>query len=429
MDLRVKLLQVHFSLAVFNQRAGLISLHCTVAKRNVQSEANTLVGRRAIHQTVQHSTLADRWNGIGRACSRGCRENVKATRTLCTASGTGAIKAVRIESRQQGVASAPQRDLIFLDRKHGLLQFRPIRERLLYQLLWGLLLFRQRVEVHAIGRNNRSIHKSRIVQVTCNCLLEGELLIIQITLRTDQRLLVRGHGRIGIDHIERRHGADLELLPRIAVKLCALLERPLLRLHVFIRADNNPVDVLHLVYRGKNLLTEGGVGDASVENRLIDEAFVHPDARPLQKVLRHSGSETRFELRAVVTEKTIRGNAAIVPTHLQRGAGDESLVIREVVFVCIRESTWREYARLWRLGTFKLNRTAHHGVAILRRRPCTVGGNDDSRASGGCPTPGAPLWLSVCDVPPNVFCSTVALTPRNSAPDLARSKSVSAMSR
>jgi len=117
-------------------------------------------------------------------------------------------------------------------------------------------------------------------------------------LRTDQRLFVRGHARVGVQHVQRSQGADLQLLAVVRGQLAALVERPLLGLDVFIGVHQPPVNVLNLVDGVENLLAEGGVGDAAVVDRLVNKALVDPDAGSLKQVLGQLGLEVGVVLRA-----------------------------------------------------------------------------------------------------------------------------------
>ena len=111
-------------------------------------------------------------------------------------------------------------------------------------------------------------------------LLHDELLVFEIGLRGDESLLVGGDRGVGVDDIERRERADLELLAVVFGELGGLRESALLGLLVLIGADQAPVDVLDLVDGVEQLLAEGGVGDAAIVFGLQDEAALMPVPKP-----------------------------------------------------------------------------------------------------------------------------------------------------
>ena len=110
----------------------------------------------------------------------------------------------------------------------------------LHQILDRLLLLGNLFDAHAVGGNHRGSHQRRIVQVAGDGLLDDLLLVVQGALRADQRLLVGGHSRVGVHHVQRGHGADLQLLAVVAGQLGALLQGALLGLHILIGAAPVP---------------------------------------------------------------------------------------------------------------------------------------------------------------------------------------------
>ena len=200
--------------------------------------------------------------------------------------------SVDIEYRLQRLARALQGNLIVAERQHGLFQLRPLLKSLLHQLLDRLFLLGNLLHGHAVGGNHRGNGKRRIIQVAGHGLLDDLLLIVEGALRGDEGLLVAVNTRIVLHHLQRGHGADLQLLAVVAGQLGALRQGALLGLHILIGLHQPPIDGLHLIDGVENLLAEGGIGDAAIVARLIDVALVDPDAGALQQVLGNRGLES-----------------------------------------------------------------------------------------------------------------------------------------
>ena len=146
-------------------------------------------------------------------------------------------------------------------------------------------------DTRSVGNHGRG-GESGIVQVAADRLLHDQLLIFERGLRSNQVLRIAGHAVVGVQHVERRQGADRQLLAVVRGELRRLLQRSLLGLHVFIVGDQLPVDVLDLIDGVEDLLAEGGVGDAPVVFGVDDEAAI--DARPkaIEQVLRQQWPES-----------------------------------------------------------------------------------------------------------------------------------------
>ena len=64
----------------------------------------------------------------------------------------------------------------------------------LHKIVDRLFLFGNLVDADAVGGNHGRRHQRRIIQVARDGLLDDLLLVVERVLRTDERLLVRGHG-------------------------------------------------------------------------------------------------------------------------------------------------------------------------------------------------------------------------------------------
>ncbi len=196
-NLRIKLLKPQFSLAILHQRARLHRLSELVADGDVQAETYALVRRTAVHQMVEHGSVAYGWVCVRSAGREGGPPvgNGDAIRALRAAYAGALIEAVNVEGGQQGITRALQRDLIVPERKHRLLQFRTLLKSLLHQRLDGLLLLGDLFEAYAVSGNDGRRTQRRIVQIAGDRLLDDLLLIVQGALRTDEGLFVRSHAR------------------------------------------------------------------------------------------------------------------------------------------------------------------------------------------------------------------------------------------
>ena len=173
-------------------------------------------------------------------------------------------------------------------------------------------------------------------------------------MRADEGLLVQCHGLVGIEHIERRHGANLQLLAVVAGYLAALLDGALLGLHIFIRLHESPIDRFHLGDGVHDLLAERRVRNAPVVLRLVHEALIHPDAGSVEQVLRHLGIEAGAQLRAEERGAVgIRG-VDIVEGKLECCTCHETLVVSKVIGVRPGLSTCKE-AGGWTGGAINLD--------------------------------------------------------------------------
>jgi len=385
-NLNVELLQGHLRFAVFNLRARLIGLRGTVAQRDVHRELDALVRTAAVPEIFQHGAVASiaqegavRWGKTKR------REGLWAVRADRAAEGAGAVKGLQVKDRQQTVLHSLEGDLVDFQVQGRLFHVGAIGLGFAHQIVHGHVLLGYYSEADAIGGNDGGVGKGRIVEVAGDGLLHDELLILEGILRGDERLLIAGHLAFGVDDIERRHAADLELFLVVSLEARGLIESALFGLHVLIGADEAPIDVLHLVDGVEELLAEDGVGDTAVVLRLDNEAAVDAGAKALQKMLGEGEVEGGLQLRAEKTKKTVGGGTRIVEDHLHVCARDEPLIEAEIVSIDVlcnrRQASGKDGAGLRLNLVIELDGPGEGGVEILRGGAGAVGGKGQTAGS------------------------------------------------
>ena len=118
--------------------------------------------------------------------------------------------------------------------------------------------------------------------------LQNRLLLQQVGLRNHQVLLAGIELRFGARDFDLGQRADGPPAFRLSSSNCCAVSTLLLaRAHVFIEADQVPVQVENRRNRGDHLLLELQVGHFQVVLLHADVAAVHRRSEPLQQVLRH----------------------------------------------------------------------------------------------------------------------------------------------
>src|SRR5580698_5250379 len=102
-------------------------------------------------------------------------------------------------------------------------------------------------------------------------------------------------------------------------------------------------------------------------------------------MLRQLSVEARQQLRTVGRESIAGGDIAVVEGHLEGRAGNETLVVGEVVFVCVLADGRRSGECRGRLRDglpLKLDGSRKRGIERLRHWPRTVGGQRLASCTG-----------------------------------------------
>ena len=386
-DLNVELLEHHLRLAIFNLRARLIGLRGAIAEGDVHGELDTLIRTAAVEEVAEDRAVTGRLQG---RTSSGYTEGLEDDRVAEWADSAPqalrTVKSLNVKHGQQTVFHRLQGDFVDLQVQGRLFHIGAIGFGFADQLIDGHVLLGGFGEADAIGGNDGGVGKGRVVEVAGDGLLHDELLVLESVLRGDQRLLVAGHLALGVDHVEGRHAADLELLLVVFFEAGGLVEGVLPGLDVLIGADQAPVDVLYLVDGVEKLLAEDGVGNAAVVFRLDDEAAVDAGAKALQQMLGEREIEGGGEGRAEEGKRIVGCGSRVVECHLHVGAGDEALAQGEIVGIRIlidgRQAAGKERAGLGLHDMIQLNGSGQRGVEILRRRAGAIGRQGQTAGAG-----------------------------------------------
>ncbi len=129
-------------------------------------------------------------------------------------------------------------------------------------------------------------------------------------------------------------------------------------------------------------LAKRGIRNAAGVLRFKNKAAVDARTKTIEKMLGHGRPERRIQLRTVRIKDVVAGDAAVVEADLELGAGDETLVVVEIVSIRI----------VFRVGPPLPNGV---GWGVVVRSSCMLPVRTGSITSGVGPLP-----LVVCERPP-----------------------------
>ena len=140
-------------------------------------------------------------------------------------------------------------------------------------------------------------------------------------LRLHEGLLIGGELRLSGDHVQRRHGADFELLFIVLVKRLVDADGGLFHFHVFAGVDEFPIIVGHLSDGIDDLLSELRLADFHGVARFDNVTIVGNFAKTVQERLRDLHRERGFDKGIKEVTGEIDGRTIAIESDLELRAG------------------------------------------------------------------------------------------------------------
>ena len=155
--------------------------------------------------------------------------------------------------------------------------------------------------------------------------------------------------RLGAHDFDAGQQARLHLALVVAQQVLGELQVPAAGLDLGYETDEVPVKVDYVVDGGEHLLFEGEIGNLAVVLGDTDIDRVDTATEALRESLADSQVRAAYENRVEVTPDVVRVLAEVGKAELERGSGQETLRVGELLAMTVaknRRSAAHEVARL-----------------------------------------------------------------------------------